>query len=143
MRQEQAFKAWLAAEHAAGLDGKIRAPADVVPHLKRWVGRSQEHFLVVTLSGAHEVMHIRCVSKGLVNRTICHPREVFRGAIRDNATAVILAHNHPSGALEPSSEDNEITRRMKAAGELVGIPVLDHVIVSKRGYVSYLEGDKL
>jgi DNA repair protein RadC len=77
---------------------------------------------------------------GLLNRTLVHPREVFKHAIKDNSAAIIIGHNHPSGSLDPSTEDKDITRRMKIAGEILGIKVLDHIIVSPtKGYLSMLE----
>ena len=102
-----------------------------------------EGFYVITLNGAHEVIHVRTITRGLVNRTVVHAREVFRTAISDNAVAVIIAHNHPSGNLDPSTDDDQITQRLVDAGQVVGIPVLDHVIVSRSGYFSYLENDRL
>lgn len=122
---------------------RVRTPTDILPVLDKWAGRSQEHFIVVTLNGAHEIVKARAITKGLLNRTIVHPREVFRCALKDNAAAVILAHNHPSSSLEPSSEDIEITRRLKSAGELLGISVLDHIIFCRTGSYSFLEHDKL
>lgn len=76
------------------------------------------------------------VSRGSLNASIVHPREVFRPAILGSAASVILVHNHPSGDPEPSEEDLSITRRLAQVGELLGIPVLDHVVVGKRGFVS-------
>jgi DNA repair protein RadC len=122
---------------------KVRAPADVLPLLDRFSDRDQEHFLVINLNGAHEVTALRTVSVGLVNRTMVHPREVFAHAIAERASAVILAHNHPSGSVDPSAEDHDITRRLLAAGETLGIPVLDHVIFSTGGYWSFLEHNAL
>jgi DNA repair protein RadC len=122
---------------------RIRLPADVLPLLERFADRNQEHFLALSLNGAHEIIRVRTVSVGLVNRTMVHPREVFAGALTDRAAAVILAHNHPSGSLQPSAEDDEITRRLVSAGSTLGIPVLDHVIFGATGYYSYLEEDSL
>jgi DNA repair protein RadC len=122
---------------------RVRVPSDVLPLLERFADRDQEHFLSVSLNGAHEVICVRTVSIGLVNRTMVHPREVFAGPLMDRAAAVILAHNHPSGSLEPSAEDNEITRRLVEAGQTLGIPVLDHVVFGCTGYFSYLEHDGL
>jgi DNA repair protein RadC len=79
------------------------------------------------------------VSKGTLDAALVHPRDVFREAIRRNAAAVVLVHNHPSGDPEPSRDDLELTRRLHRAGALVGIEVLDHVIVAKGGYVSLRE----
>jgi DNA repair protein RadC len=70
-----------------------------------------------------------------------HPREVFRGAIRSAAAAILLVHNHPSGDPSPSAEDHAVTRRLQAAGELLGIRVVDHVIVAEGGYYSFRESD--
>ncbi len=122
---------------------KIRMPSDLLPIVDRYIDRKQEHFLVATLNGAHEAVAVRVVTKGLVNRTIIHPREVFAPAITDRAAAVMLAHNHPSGALDPSDEDHDVTRRLVAAGRTLGIPVLDHIIFSDRGYYSFLEDGAL
>ena len=80
--------------------------------LTRYARKKREHFIVVTLDGAHHVERIHIVSIGLVNRTMVHPREVFVKAISDHAAAVIIAHNHPSGKLAPSMEDDEVTFRI-------------------------------
>lgn len=122
---------------------KVSCPNDIHEPLKRYESFDKEHFLSVSLNGAHEVIAIRIVSIGIVNRTMVHPREIFRFAIIDNAAAVIVAHNHPSGNLEPSAEDREITRRLKEAGDLLGIHLLDHMIISKKGYYSFLEDGML
>ena len=118
---------------------RIRMPADVLPIVDRFASRNQECFIALSLNGAHEVIASRIVTVGLVNRTVVHPREVFADSITDRAAAIMLAHNHPSGSLEPSTEDQEVTTRMVRAGELIGIPVLDHVIFSESGYYSFLE----
>lgn len=117
----------------------IRSAADVVPLLAPWAGARQEHFITVTLNGAHEVLHTRVVTIGLVNTSQVHPREVFADAITDRACAIILAHNHPSGNLTPSSADRLVTQQLFDAGLLLGIPVLDHIIVSTRGHFSFEE----
>jgi len=96
----------------------------------------QEHFFVITLNGAHEVIHAHLISKGTVNQSLVHPREVFAEAIAERAAAIVCVHNHPSGNLTPSKEDEEITRRLEEAGKLLGIPLLDHIIVSKNGFQS-------
>jgi DNA repair protein RadC len=122
---------------------RIRMPVDLLPLVQHFIDRPQEYFLSVSLNGAHEVIALRVVSIGLVNRTVVHPREVFAPAITDRATAVMVAHNHPSGSLEPSGEDFEVTRRLVAAGQTIGIPVLDHIIFSANGYYSFLERGEL
>ncbi len=103
----------------------------------------QEHFIVVTLDGSHSIIRPRLVSTGLVNRTLAHPREVFAPALEDRAAAVIVAHNHPSGHLEPSTGDLEVTARLRKAGELMGIPVLDHIIFSQDSFRSLAESGEL
>jgi DNA repair protein RadC len=117
----------------------IRQPSDIFPLFRRYLKAEQEHFFVVTLNGTHAIIKLHVVTIGLVNRTLIHPREVFRHALLDNAAAVILCHNHPSGALEPSEEDLEITKRMTDAGLVMGISVLDHLIISIRGFLSIRE----
>lgn len=114
----------------------IKTPADVYKLIERYWGARQEHFIVITLNGIHVPISISLVSIGLVNRTVVHPREVFIRAIHDMASAIIVCHNHPSGSLKASPEDNEITERICKAGELIGIHVLDHIIFSETGYTS-------
>jgi len=92
---------------------RIDMPADLVPHIRHYADRKQEHFLCASINGANEVVNIRVVSIGLVNKTQVHPREVFADPIGDRASAIIVAHNHPSGALKPSSEDIEVTKQLK------------------------------
>lgn len=119
---------------------KISTAADVFPLVQHYADRKQEQFLCVSLNGAHEVLGIRVVTVGILNKTIVHPREVFGDAITDRAAAVIVCHNHPSGQLEPSDEDRNITRRLSEAGGILGITLLDHLILSPRGgYFSFIE----
>jgi len=118
---------------------QVHTAADVYPLLKPYGLKRQEHFVVVTLSGAHQIIRIECVSKGIINKTIVHSREVFRRAIISNAAAVIIAHNHPSGQMVPSDEDRAITKRLVEAGEIIGISVLDHLIITRIGYMSFIE----
>ncbi|MCK9293553.1 MAG: DNA repair protein RadC [Desulfobulbaceae bacterium] len=122
---------------------KIKTPVDVLPLVRHYGDRKQEHFLCISLNGANEVITTRVVSVGLVNKTQVHPREVFADPITDRASAVILAHNHPSGNLTPSKEDLQITRQLREAGETLGIAVLDHIIFSRQGHYSFLEHGEL
>ena len=94
---------------------------------------------MIMLNGAHELIGVNLVTVGLVNRTLVHPREVFSEPLKSRATAIVLAHNHPSGNLEPSPDDMEVTLRIKKAGLLLGIEVLDHIIFSSDGYRSMME----
>lgn len=89
----------------------------------------REHFLAMYLDNKNRIAGINVVSIGSINQSIVHPREVFKGAILANAAAVILVHNHPSGDPTPSQEDHNITKRLKASGDDLGIRVLDHIIV--------------
>jgi DNA repair protein RadC len=135
----------LVKETATAITTPSDALAPILETLESIKFKDVECFVCVTLNSSHKVIGSYVVSQGLVNRTLVHPREVFRPAIMDNATAVIIAHNHPSGSLEPSLDDRDITRRMKQAGDIIGINVLDHLIIapSLNGYFSFLEGNIL
>jgi DNA repair protein RadC len=122
---------------------KIETPADLLPHVRHYADRKQEHFLCATINGANEILNIRVVSIGLIDRTPVHPREVFSEALLDRASAIIAAHNHPSGSLEPSAFDIDITKQLKAAGIVMGIALLDHIIFNRSGYFSFLEAGRL
>jgi len=122
---------------------KIGLPPDVLPLIQHMADRKQEHFLCISLNGAYEVIAVRTVSVGLVNKTQVHPREVFADPITDRATAIIVAHNHPTGNLTPSKDDIAITRQLKSAGETLGIRLLDHIIFSHKGYYSFKENNVL
>ncbi|MBI5675632.1 MAG: DNA repair protein RadC [Nitrospirae bacterium] len=122
---------------------KISFPADVLPLIQHYADRKQEHFICVSINGANEVIKSRVVSVGLVNKTQVHPREVFADPITDRASAIIVAHNHPSGSLTPSMEDKEITAQLKSSGETLGIRLLDHIIFNQKGYYSFLESGEL
>jgi DNA repair protein RadC len=122
---------------------KIVDPMDLYKLLKRYIKSSQEQFLTITLNGAHEVIGIHIVTIGLINRTITHPREVYRPAIADNAAAVIVAHNHPSGKLTPSPEDREINERLEEVSKIIGIHYLDHLIIGKNGFYSFTRDNSI
>lgn len=122
---------------------KIETPADLLPHVRHYADRKQEHFLCASINGANEILNIRVVSIGLVDRTPVHPREVFADALSDRASAIIVAHNHPAGRLEPSASDIEITKQLKAAGVVMGITLLDHIIFNRSGYFSFLEAGQI
>ena len=114
----------------------IRGPEDVEDICRGLLRRRFEEFHSLQLNARHEVQRRVLVSRGSLNASIVHPREVFRPAILGAAASIILVHNHPSGDPEPSEEDLAITRRLVQVGELVGITVLDHVILAKNGYTS-------
>ncbi len=123
----------------AHVKAQIRTPRDVVPFVKNYAVSDKEHFLVITLSGGHEIIKIHCVSVGTLNRTLIHPREVFSQAIKENAAAIIVCHNHPSGNCQPSEEDIETTKILQKASMIIGIELLDHVIIGLEDYFSFLE----
>ena len=118
---------------------RITSPGDVLPLVAAWRDKKQEYFICITLNGAGEVIERRTVTIGILNQSLVHPREVFSDAITDRAASVILVHNHPSGTLDPSSQDIGITRQLVEAGSILGIRVLDHIIITKKGYVSLKE----
>jgi DNA repair protein RadC len=122
---------------------KISFPPDVLPLIQHYADRKQEHFICISLNGANEVITSRVVSVGLVNKTQVHPREVFADPITDRASAIIIAHNHPSGDLKPSKDDISITKQLKSAGETLGIRLLDHIIFNQKGYYSFLESGQI
>ena len=118
----------------------VRGPDDVVALVgKRLRTQTREHFVALLLNARHECMAVETVSIGSLNASIVHPREVFRPAVLASAASIICAHNHPSGDPEPSEEDISITRRLAQVGELLGIGLLDHVIIGRRGVVSLRE----
>jgi DNA repair protein RadC len=118
----------------------LRGPADVFRHFHPTLrDAAHERFLVVLLDGRHRLLRHELVSQGTLTASLVHPREVFRPALRESAAALVLVHNHPSGDPAPSAEDREVTARLVRAGELLGVPVIDHVVVAERGYASLRE----
>lgn len=121
----------------------IVRPEQVYQATKKFHNKKQEHFFVFHLNGIHApISKPQIVAIGTVNKCQIHPRDIFREAIRRNATAIILCHNHPSGSLKPSANDDDLTRRLREAGDLLGIDILDHIIVSKNGFISYVNEGK-
>jgi DNA repair protein RadC len=99
----------------------------------------KEYFLVLLLDGKNRIIRRVQVSEGSLNQSIVHPREVFSPAVKESAAAMILVHNHPTGDPAPSQEDIAITRRLKEAGEVMGIRVLDHIIIGDGDFLSFVE----
>lgn len=119
---------------------RIGASVDVFRHFRaRLAGLPQERFYVVLLDGKGRVMRDVRVSEGTLTASLVHPREVFRTAIREAAASVILVHNHPSGDPTPSPEDVALTSRLRSAGDLVGIKVVDHVVIGHQRYTSFVD----
>ena len=125
------------------LKGKVSSlflkPEDVWKELKDVRGLKKEHFIVFYLDSRNQEIEQEIISVGSLNASLVHPREVFEPAVRIHAAQVILAHNHPSGNPEPSRDDLEINRRLVEAGKILGIEVIDHIIVTATGYLSFKE----
>ncbi|KAK2144027.1 hypothetical protein LSH36_793g01326 [Paralvinella palmiformis] len=122
---------------------KALKPEDLLVLLTHYAERKQEYFLSFSLNGASEIISRHVITVGLVDQALIHPREVFADAIQERAVAVIVAHNHPSGNTQPSKEDCYITERLAAAGDIIGIPLLDHIIFSKDEYFSFKKEKRL
>ncbi len=103
--------------------------------------KGKEHFYCIGLNNKNVIQYIDLISIGTVSEAIVHPREVFRLAIHRNTSAIVLAHNHPSGICNPSKEDVTTTNRVKEAGNIIGIPLLDHIIFGEDSFVSMKEDD--
>lgn len=128
-------------EKPEGIIARIRVqkPSDCLPVLNTLRYAKTETLVVVTLDAAHQVIGVHETTRGLVNQSLCHPREIFEKAVGDLAVAIILAHNHPSGLLEPSADDLLCTKRLLEASKVLGIQFLDHLIVGETGYLSIKE----
>lgn len=109
----------------------IDSPEKAVEQLADLRDKKQEYFVCLTLDGANRLITKRIISIGTLTSSLVHPREVFAEAITDRAASIIVAHNHPSGNLEPSQADRDVTERLREAGELLGISLLDHLIITK------------
>jgi DNA repair protein RadC len=129
----------LARRHLLEETVKITVAQDLLPLLADIAGKQQEHFVCISLNGANEVIAKRVVTIGLLDKSSVHPREVFADVIADRAAAVIFAHNHPSGEPQPSEADLRIHEQLTEAGKILGLRVLDHVIVTRKGHFSFQE----
>jgi DNA repair protein RadC len=129
----------LARRHLLKDTVKISCAKDALPLLADITGKQQEYFICISLNGANEVIEKRVVTIGLLDKSPVHPREVFADVIADRAAAVIFAHNHPSGDLQPSQSDLQLQEQLTEAGKILGLRVLDHIIVSRKGYYSFQE----
>jgi DNA repair protein RadC len=114
-------------------------PLEVADKCRSFRKTKKEHFVVFFLDTHHNIIGRETVSVGTLNTSLVHPRECYRTAILKNSAAVIFAHNHPSGSLEPSLEDVAVTKRLVEVGKLIGIEVLDHVIVTSHSHKSLKE----
>ena len=122
----------------------LTTPNDIFQTIRHYAfDNYQEKLVVIAFNGAQEVIFNKVVTQGLLDRTVVHPREVFAEAIKRRASAIIIAHNHPSGCLEPSEADKEITQRLSLAGNILGVRLLDHLIFTEEGFYSFREHDQM
>lgn len=117
----------------------IDSPQKAVDQLTDIRTKTKEHFVALYLNARNQLIHKEVISIGTLNSSLVHPREVFAPALEYKAASIILAHNHPSGDLTPSEEDIAITKRLISAGDLLGISLLDHLIVSADNFISFKE----
>jgi DNA repair protein RadC len=126
-------------------ESRIRSSANAYSVLQEFLADTdREHFVILMLDQKNQVIGINTVSIGSLTASVVHPREVYKPLILSNAAAVILGHNHPSGDPQPSKEDRAITQRLKEAGTLLGINVLDHLVIGAEGrYFSFADENLL
>jgi len=118
----------------------IQSPNDLyLGYRSLFSDKVRERFVVFWLDSSNKVTGLEIITEGTLNSSLCHPREVFRGAIISTAASIVVAHNHPSGSREPSREDIEITRQLVESGKILGIPLHDHIIFGDGGYTSFAE----
>lgn len=117
----------------------IRTPFDLEPYLEPMKHLSEEHFVALHLDARNQVLGYHVVSHGTLSASLVHPREIFKAALLNNAYCIIVAHNHPAGSTEASPDDIQTTKQIVAAGKLMGVPVIDHLIVSYRSLSSIRE----
>ena len=117
----------------------IKSPDDVVRVLEHLEDEKKEHFCAILLNSKNRILSTETIHIGTVNMSLVGPREVYYEAIREGATSIIVAHNHPSGDPSPSSDDISITKRLVEVGEILNIPLLDHIIIGHKTHYSFKE----
>ncbi len=123
---------------------RIQSAIEAAELVRDFIGDlDREAMVVIALNAKYEPNYLNTISIGSLTSSIVHPREVFKAAILGNAHSILLAHNHPSGNTEPSQEDISITRRLKKASEVLGIPITDHLIISDKDHYSFRENGYL
>lgn len=131
-------------EEGRGERPRIRSPADVYHwYAPRLADLSAEEFHVLALDSQSAVVRDLLITRGILNSSLVHPREVFRGAIAEAAAGIIVVHNHPSGDPTPSADDRAVTRQLVEAGRILDVPVYDHVVIGAGRYVSFSESGLL
>ena len=121
------------------LRSSINAPKDVIPFLQHYTLMPTEHFITVTVNGAKEILSTRVVSVGTINKALIHPREVFANAVSEYASGIICCHHQPCGQCYPSNADIDSTKILQKAAKILGIVFMDHIIITKEDYFSFLE----
>lgn len=126
--------------HTRNINRKIHTARDVFEYMDgRIPDGTREHLFVLHLNTKNQIVKNDLISVGTLNASLIHPREVFKAAIRESSHAIILVHNHPSGDVEPSNADRQVTTLLKQAGSIIQIELLDHIIIGKTGWFSFRE----
>ncbi len=126
-------------EKGLGVQPVISCPADTLPFLQDIKDKDKEHFKALFLNARNQATFSEVISVGSLSCSVVHPRELFKIAIQHSAASIILAHNHPSSLVDPSKDDLELTKRLVSGGELLGIEILDHIIISQDNFISMKE----
>lgn len=129
----------LGRRHNRNPQAVVDKPQDVIPFIKHYAMQNSEHFVTVTVNGAKEILNIRVLSVGSRNMAVLKAGDIFSEALKEHASGIILSHNHPGGLAEPSDADLETTKHLCIAAEILGIPILDHIIITRNSYFSFLE----
>ena len=120
---------------------KITSAEDVYNYLEEFKDEDREYFIVIGLNNKNKILYREITNIGTIKENIIDPRTIFKNAIMKSVVKIIIAHNHPSGDIEPSKEDRRTTERLKEAGEILEIKILDHIIIGTEGYYS-IEGEE-
>lgn len=129
----------LGRRHNRNPQAVVNKPVDILPFIKHYAMQSAEHFVCVTVNGAKEILSIRVLCIGTGNMAVLKPCEIFCEAIKEHASGIVLCHNHPGGNPSPSDADIQTTDELFNASALLGITLLDHIIITKNSYFSFLE----
>lgn len=127
----------LSKRHLLRDDTPLKSQHDLLTRLSDIRSKQQEHFVCLSLDGGQRLLAQRVITIGTLDAVLAHPREIFSDPIVDRAASIVVAHNHPSGSAEPSDKDISLTQQLAAAGQMLGIPLRDHLIVSKQAHFSF------
>lgn len=131
----------LGRRHNRSPQAVVNSPGDIIPYVKQYSMQQSEHFVCITVNGAKEIISIRVLCIGNGNMAVLKPGEIFCEAVKERASGIVLCHNHPGGNCTPSKADIETTQTLIKAASLLGIALMDHIIITKNGYFSFLEND--